>query len=37
MLGEICREVLNEYPADSDIKAIRTKITYVKNMCLKPE
>ena len=35
MLGEICREVLNEYPADSDIKAIRTKITYVKNMCLK--
>ena len=37
MLGDICREVLNEYPADSDIKAIRTKITYVKNMCLKPE
>lgn len=36
MLGEICRGVLNEYPADSDIKAIRTKITYVKNMCLKP-
>lgn len=37
MLGDICRGVLNEYPADSDIKAIRTKITYVKNMCLKPE
>lgn len=37
MLGEICREVLNEYPADSDIKAVRTKITYAKNMCLKPE
>ena len=37
MLGDICRGVLNEYPADSDIKAIRTKITYVKNMCLKPD
>ena len=37
MLGDICRGVLNEYPADSDIKAIRTRITYVKNMCLKPE
>ena len=37
MLGDICRGVLNEYPADSDIKAIRTKITYVKNMGLKPE
>lgn len=37
MLGDICRGVLNEYPADSDIKAIRTKITYVKNMCLNPE
>ena len=37
MLGDICRGVLNEYPADGDIKAIRTKITYVKNMCLKPE
>ena len=37
MLGDICRGVLNEYPADSDIKAICTKITYVKNMCLKPE
>ena len=22
---------------DGDIKAIRTKITYVKNMCLEPE
>lgn len=37
MLGDICRGVLNEYPADGDIKAIRTRITYVKNMCLKPE
>ena len=37
MLGEICRSVLNERLTDSELKAIRTRITYAKNMCLKED
>lgn len=37
MLAELYRETLNEHPADSDLKAIRTRISYAKNMRLKDD
>lgn len=34
LIGEIYREVTSDFAADSDIKSVRTLITYAKNMCL---
>ncbi|MBQ7918363.1 MAG: ATP-dependent helicase [Lachnospiraceae bacterium] len=34
LLIGIYREVMKEYPTESDIKALRTRITYAKNMML---
>ncbi|SCX97993.1 ATP-dependent helicase [Butyrivibrio sp. INlla14] len=34
ILTDIYLKVVKEYPTESDIKAIRTLITYCKNMCL---
>ena len=34
MLTDIYVKVMDEYPTESDIKSIRTLITYCKNMCL---
>ncbi len=34
LLTDIFVKVVGEYPTESDIKAIRTLITYCKNMCL---
>ena len=34
LTGSIYREITGEYPADADIRDLRTKITYAKNMML---
>lgn len=34
LVGEIYREVTASFASESDIKAVRTLITYAKNMCL---
>ena len=34
VISSVYREVLREYPAENDIKEIKTAITYVKNMML---
>ena len=37
LLGNIYLNVVGEYPTESDIKTVRTLITYCKNMCLDKE
>lgn len=37
IITDIYRDLLKEYPADSDVKAIKTAITYIKNMMLNEE
>ena len=37
LLGNIYLNVVGEYPTESDIKTVRTLITYCKNMCLEKE
>ena len=37
ILTDIYVKVMNDYPTESDIKAVRTLITYCKNMCLDKE
>ncbi len=37
LAGEIYRRVTGEFPTESDIKGLRTTITYVKNQMLLPE
>lgn len=36
-LSDIYVKVVGDYPTESDIKTIRTLITYCKNMCLTPD
>ena len=36
-LTSVCREFLPNYPTENDIRAIRTQITYAKNMILSDE
>lgn len=37
VLAHIYQDVVQEYPADSDLKAVRTLISYIKNMMLTDE
>ncbi|MCR5293909.1 MAG: ATP-dependent helicase [Lachnospiraceae bacterium] len=37
LLSEIYQEVMQDYPMESDLKSIRTQITYIKNQMLKEE
>ena len=37
LLGHIFRSVQNEFATESDLKNVRTLITYIKNMMLSPE
>ncbi len=37
LLGQIYRTVQNDFATESDLKAVRTLITYIKNMMLDPE
>ena len=36
-LGAICREMMEGYPTENDVRAVRTQITYAKNRMLSDE